>query len=503
MQGQYVGSRNGLFDELQAAAEELHLPVTRPNVKAQLSWRALYVVALFAADMLAALGACGLSFLARGDVHHVQVMGLSIPFPLLITFSLPTWLFAMFMSGAYRPNVVTEELRDYRIAVVVGLRTMAVVVIASFAFKASLSRLLVLVYFPSLIVFAIAGRFAVRRGLAKVREDGKAQVRLLLVGEMTAARRVASHLHRHRDLGYQIVGACTPNDSGPFAFGGKVIPTLGSPDSVLAAARSAGAEAVAVANPSGFEELTLQKLAWALERSGIDLLVAPDVAEVAGPRIRVAPTTGLPLLHITEPRVDGLVRRMILVGSRLLAIPLTVLISPLLLGIAVAILIDSGWPIFYKQERIGYLEKPFRILKFRTMVPDAEAQLPQIIHLNEHDGALFKIRDDPRVTRIGRWLRRYSLDEIPQLLNVVKGDMVFVGPRPVLKREMSQFGQAEQRRFLTKPGMTGLWQVSGRADVPWEDAVQLDLYYVENWSPLLDLMILGKTLRTVLAGEGA
>ena len=233
------------------------------------------------------------------------------------------------------------------------------------------------------------------------------------------------------------------------------------------------------------------------------MLVAPDVADVAGPRIRIAPVTGLPLLHITEPRVDSLARQVVSAGTRLLAIPLTLILSPVLLLVALAVLIDSGRPLFYRQERIGHREKPFQILKFRTMVADADEQLTQIIHLNEHDGALFKIRDDPRVTRIGKWLRKFSLDELPQLFNVLKGEMVFVGPRPVLEREMSQFGEAEQRRFLTKPGMTGLWQVSGRTDIPWEDAVKLDLYYVENWSPLLDLLIMCRTIRIVLAGTGA
>jgi exopolysaccharide biosynthesis polyprenyl glycosylphosphotransferase len=268
------------------------------------------------------------------------------------------------------------------------------------------------------------------------------------------------------------------------------------------AARSAGVEAVAVANTGQFESLTLQRLAWSLERSGIDLLVAPDVADVAGPRIRVAPLTGLPLLHITEPRVDGWMRRASSLASRLVAVPLLIAFSPLLLLVAAVIKVVEGGPVLYRQERIGLNQQPFHILKFRTMVTDADNRLAQIIHLNEHDGALFKIKDDPRVTSIGKWLRKFSIDELPQLINVVCGDMVFVGPRPVLARETARFGEAERRRFNMKPGITGLWQVSGRSSIPWDEAVKLDLYYVENWSPALDLLILLRTLWVVLAGDG-
>jgi exopolysaccharide biosynthesis polyprenyl glycosylphosphotransferase len=231
-------------------------------------------------------------------------------------------------------------------------------------------------------------------------------------------------------------------------------------------------------------------------------MVAPDVADLAGPRIRITPLTGLPLLHISEPRLDGLSRRLKAWCERGLAVPLTIVASPVLLVVAIAVLLDSGRPVLYRQPRVGYRGKRFEILKFRTMVTDADTRLLDLQNHNEHDGALFKIRQDPRVTRLGRWLRKYSLDELPQLLNVLKGDMVLVGPRPCRPQEMERFGAAESRRFLAYPGMTGLWQVSGRSDMPWEDAVRCDLYYVENWSPLLDLTILGRTVRVVIAGSG-
>jgi lipopolysaccharide/colanic/teichoic acid biosynthesis glycosyltransferase len=208
------------------------------------------------------------------------------------------------------------------------------------------------------------------------------------------------------------------------------------------------------------------------------------------------------MLHITEPRVDTVGRRLVAGVSRLAAIPLVLLASPVLILVALAMLISSGRPILFRQERVGYRGRSFEMLKFRTMVPNAEKLLVDLRARNEHDGPLFKMRDDPRITGIGKWLRRYSIDELPQLLNVLRGDMVFVGPRPCLPNEIENFGESEHRRFFAKPGLTGLWQVSGRSRVGWDDAVRLDLYYVDNWSPGLDLLILLRTLRVVLAGTG-
>jgi exopolysaccharide biosynthesis polyprenyl glycosylphosphotransferase len=415
---------------------------------------------------------------------------------------VPIWLGALALAGAYRSTLPTEELSDYRIPVVVALRLAAVAAIGSFALKAELSRALLLVYVPTLVVGALLGRWIVRRSLRAVRRRGHALIPLLLVGDEHGVRKFADHLFRDPGHGYQVVGACVPGGTRSLTTRGQSFPVVGSPDDLVSAAHQLGAESVAVAGPAHFEELTLQQAAWRLERSGIDLMVAPDVADLAGPRIRITPLTGLPLLHITEPRLDGLSRKTKAWCERMLAVPLTIVLAPVLLLVAAAVLIDSGRPVLYRQRRVGYRGRTFDILKFRTMVADADTRLIDLMERNEHDGALFKIRQDPRVTRLGRWLRKYSLDELPQLFNVLKGDMVLIGPRPCRPQEMERFGAAESRRFLAHPGMTGLWQVSGRSDLPWEDAVRCDLYYIENWSPLLDLMILGRTIRVVVAGSG-
>ena len=465
-------------------------------------WRGRLVFTLLWSDVAAALAACLISYLVEGHLRDINVLGLKLPAAFLVAVALPTWLAGHLLNGSYRRSVADDGLKSLRAPLLVGFRITAFVVIASVALSADLSRVLVIAYFPTLILVGTVGRFVIFRVLASIRRRGAARIRLMLVGDEASVRRFATHLDRNRSLGYDVVGVCIPGSERSIALRNRLVPVTGGPDDVISSARRYGVEAVAVANPSLFTSLTVQRLSWALERSGTDLLVAPDVSDVAGPRIRVATLTGLPLLHITDPRVDDLARRLASAFSRLVSLPILLLLSPVLIGAALAIKLSEGGPIFYQQERIGYRGQAFKMIKFRTMVTDAEARLPEVLHLNEHDGALFKVKDDPRITRVGKWLRKYSIDELPQLLNVLRGDMVLVGPRPVLPREMANFGDAEQRRFSAKPGITGLWQVSGRTMIPWEEGVHLDLYYVENWSPVLDLLIMVRTLWVILAGSG-
>lgn len=247
----------------------------------------------------------------------------------------------------------------------------------------------------------------------------------------------------------------------------------------------------------------LRRLAWELERYDTDLIVASSLVDVAGSRTTIRPVDGLPLLHVEHPRLSGGARVVKELVDRVGALVLLVLLAPLLVALAVWIRWDSPGPALFRQVRVGRGGRRFVIYKFRTMQVDAEQRLAELRHLNEHDGVLFKIRNDPRVTRAGRWLRRFSLDELPQLINVLKGQMSLVGPRPPLPDEVARYPADARRRLAVKPGMTGLWQVSGRADLPWEEAVRLDLWYVENWSLTLDLVILLRTLTAVYRASGA
>jgi exopolysaccharide biosynthesis polyprenyl glycosylphosphotransferase len=232
-------------------------------------------------------------------------------------------------------------------------------------------------------------------------------------------------------------------------------------------------------------------------------MVAPSLVEVAGPRLSIRPVTGLPLLQVEQPQFTGGRRIVKSTFDRLVALFCLCLLSPFMVAIALAIRITSSGPALFRQERIGRNGKPFMMIKFRSMVAGAEAMRDELLNQSDRDGLMFKMRSDPRITRIGSWLRRYSLDELPQLLNVLAGSMSLVGPRPPLPEEVERYGDDVRRRLLVLPGVTGLWQVSGRADLSWEESVRLDLRYVDNWTLATDLLILWKTARAVIGGDGA
>jgi exopolysaccharide biosynthesis polyprenyl glycosylphosphotransferase len=262
-------------------------------------------------------------------------------------------------------------------------------------------------------------------------------------------------------------------------------------------------DTVAVTSSSETAAEYLRLLAWQLEGTGIELLVAPGLVEVAGPRLHIRPLEGLPLLSIEQPRFEGWRRVVKGAVDRVAAVVLLVVLAPVFLAAALAVRLSSPGPILYRQERVGLGGTSFTMFKFRSMVVDAAAQRDALLAQNVSDGLLFKIPDDPRITPAGRWLRRFSIDELPQLINVLNGSMSLVGPRPPLPDEVARYDTSVKRRLLVKPGLTGLWQISGRSDLPWEEAVRLDLRYVENWSLALDAMILWKTGRAVLTRSGA
>jgi exopolysaccharide biosynthesis polyprenyl glycosylphosphotransferase len=278
---------------------------------------------------------------------------------------------------------------------------------------------------------------------------------------------------------------------------------LGTLDSLPRILTDAQADSVAVTASSSITGDALRRLGWELEGTGVDLVVAPALADVAGPRISIRPVAGLPLLHVEEPEIAGFWPLLRTATYWVMALLLVIVLSPVLVGIAVWIAVDSRGPVLFRQTRAGTGGRPFTVYKFRTMAVDAESRLEELRALNESDGLLFKMRRDPRVTRSGRFLRKYSLDELPQLMNVLRGNMALVGPRPPLPSEVEAYGADVRRRLMVRPGITGLWQVSGRSDLTWEESVRLDLYYVENWSPALDISILWKTLFAVLRGGGA
>jgi exopolysaccharide biosynthesis polyprenyl glycosylphosphotransferase len=285
--------------------------------------------------------------------------------------------------------------------------------------------------------------------------------------------------------------------AGVPVFGGVAV------QEVAEAVRRSGADAVAVLSCPEIDGATLRQLAWDLEKTGTDLCVAPALLDVAGPRTTVRPTAGLTLLHVDHPQLSGV--RQVLKGlfDRFMAGMALFLLSPVLVIVAIAIKLADNGPALFTQTRVGKDGRTFKIYKFRTMVVDAEARLAELKPVNDLDGVLFKVRRDPRITSIGARLRKYSIDEFPQFINVVKGEMSLVGPRPALPSEAARYADHVHRRLVVKPGLTGMWQVSGRSELSWDESVRLDLRYVENWSFALDLQILWKTVAVILRGSGA
>jgi exopolysaccharide biosynthesis polyprenyl glycosylphosphotransferase len=314
-------------------------------------------------------------------------------------------------------------------------------------------------------------------------------------------RQLITELRREPHHGLQVVAACLAGESDVREVAG--VPVVGDLDDAASAVRTVQAGTVAVLSCPEMDGVKLRALAWELEKTGTDLCVAPALLDVAGPRTTVRPTAGLTLLHVDHPQLSGPGQVVKDLFDRCAAAFVLLAFSPLMLTIAVAIRLSDGGPALFAQTRVGKAGEPFKIYKFRTMVVDAEARLAELREKNQADGVLFKIRNDPRITAIGARLRRWSLDELPQLINVLRGEMSLVGPRPALPEEAAKYADHVRRRLVVKPGITGMWQVNGRSDLSSEETVRLDLRYIENWSFALDLQILWKTASVIMHGSGA
>jgi exopolysaccharide biosynthesis polyprenyl glycosylphosphotransferase len=317
--------------------------------------------------------------------------------------------------------------------------------------------------------------------------------------------RIASVLHQQSSAGYLVVGACLPRGAAGSTLAGGAVPVLGDFDDIGAALDAVGADTVVVTSNEQISALRMRELSWSLEPGRHHLVVAPSLTGIGGPRIHTRPVAGLPLIHVETPRYEGskqfAKRAFDILASGLLI----VVLSPLLAIITLCVRWGTPGMVLFRQERVGINGSTFTMLKFRSMVHDAEALLAALQDEQRLEGntVMFKMAKDPRITRVGRVLRRFSLDELPQLFNVFAGSMALVGPRPPLPGEVQKYETHVHRRFLVKPGITGLWQISGRSNLSWEDTVRLDLFYVENWSIASDLIILWRTAKAVVGRDGA
>ena len=459
-------------------------------------WERQYVRALVLCDLLAGIAAGVVTFGLRfGD--EVTTYNRSY---LWLSGLLPVALLAVLVvSRAYERRFLFVGTDEYQRVFRGGVGLIAGVAVVSYALDLDLARSYVLAALPTAMVSAVVLRFALRKRLHFARARGERLRRVIVVGHELSVIGITRQLRRERYHGLEVVGACLP----PGHDGVIDLPVFGTFDDVATAVDAADADTVVVLSCPELDGAALRRLAWRLERDEVDLVVASALIDVAGARTTIRPFDGLPMLHVEHPRLHGGARVVKDLVDRIGALALLMLFGPLLLVVALCVRVTSRGPVLFRQVRVGRDGSEFRIFKFRSMYVDAEARLAELRHLNEHDGVLFKMRDDPRVTPAGRWLRRLSLDELPQLLNVIAGQMSLVGPRPPLPAEVAVYADDVRRRLAVKPGMTGLWQVSGRSDLSWEETVRLDLRYVENWSLSLDLVILLRTMTAVVRSSGA
>ncbi len=505
-----------------SVAEELFVPKASPAPPvravaplADRAWQTRYRWCLIAFDLLVvvlALASAQFVKLGTPDASLEFTSTYLHVFSYYSVLSLFVAVIWLAMLAAYRTRssrIVGAGVEEYRRVFSATLATVGIIAVALMIFRPEYARGYLAVALPLGLVGLVVARTICRRVLARLRRRNKCVSAVLAVGDPRAVSNLVQSLHREWWYGYSVVGVCLTGRPAGSTFdvpGVGSLPVLGNETQVSDAISQANFDAVALTTTDHLGPEGVRELSWELDKLGIDMVVSPSVIDVAGPRLTMRPVAGLPLIHVERPQYSGtkkLQKRAFDVFVALFALTVT---APVMVLSAIAIKLTSRGPVFYRSERIGLDGKPFQMTKFRTMVQGADRMVDELISLDLNEsgsGVLFKIHEDPRVTLVGKYLRRYSIDELPQFFNVLRRDMSVVGPRPPLRREFDTYNEQVRRRLLVLPGITGLWQVSGRADLSWEDSVRLDLSYVENWSITNDLLIAAKTFRTIIGGSGA
>ena len=476
------------------------------------TWQTTYSRALVVSDIAVTVIAIGLAQLLRFGwtpmAQGTYLAGTTTSYLMVSAGLALGWQAALAINRSRSPRVVGSGFEEYRRVVVGTLAVFGSLAVVSLLFKLQFARGYLVIALPVGLVLLLLTRWIARRVLARQREKNhRCTTRVLAVGSASAIRDLTGSLAREPWSGLVVVGACVTGEPGLEVVevpGVGPVPVFGDESGIVGALSATGCSAVAVTANERFDGRSVRDLSWELEKFDVDLLVAPGVVDVAGPRLQMRPVAGLPLIYLEKPQYQGAKRFEKRLFDVVFAGTALICALPMFTIIALAIKLTSKGSVFYRQRRIGLNGRTFEMIKFRTMINGAEDMTADLAHLNESDGGvLFKIRDDPRVTSVGRILRKYSLDELPQFINVLRREMSVVGPRPSLPSEVRSYDDYTRRRLLVRPGITGLWQISGRADLSWEDSVRLDLYYVENWSMVSDLLIAIKTARVVLTHSGA
>lgn len=473
-------------------------------------WQRAYVRRLWITDLAVIVFAVyGSQFIRFGTTGtSLRIPGEGERPDFLISYAIVSailaagWFIALSLFATRDRNIVGAGTSEYRRITDASIRVFAILAILAFLLRSEVGRAYVLVAFPVGLFLLLVGRWAWRKWLLRQRLAGRFLHRAILMGERQKSAHVAEQIARDGVTGFEIVGAITEHGGASHDLA-RGIPVLGDYASLDRVLREARADTVVFTGADTIDPRGMRELGWQLERTSTNLVVAPALTDVAGPRIHARPVAGLPLIQVDYPVFTGQKYATKRAFDLVIGTLMLVLLSPLFLFITIAVRRDSPGPAIFSQERVGLNGETFHMLKFRSMVVDAESHLPTLLDRTDGNGVLFKMRSDPRVTRVGAVLRRYSLDELPQLINVLRGEMSLVGPRPPLAAEVERYDDWARRRLLVRPGITGLWQTQGRSDLSWDDSVRLDLYYVENWSLTGDIVILYRTARAVVQAHGA
>ncbi|TFC36370.1 sugar transferase [Cryobacterium sp. TMT2-14] len=414
-----------------------------------------------------------------------------------------TWALTLSMFRTRDARVISIGAPEYKLVINASTLAFGMLAIAFLLLQVDTARPYFVLALPLGVTALLLERWLWRKWLIRQRRFGHSLAKALVVGGADDVEYVIRQIDQKFEAGYHIVGAALEANGISIRSGGRLVPVVADFAHVAAAAKLLGVDAVIVAGHPSLDSTFIRALAWDLEKTNADLVLSSRLTDVAGPRIHFRPVEGLPLIHVEIPNFSGAkyaLKRTLDVVAAALGI---LLLLPLLIVVAIIIRIDSPGPVLFRQVRCGRNGDTFYMLKFRSMVRTAEDDLASLLDKNEASGVLFKIRNDPRITRFGRFIRKYSIDELPQLWNVLVGEMSLVGPRPPLPAEVEGYETHVHRRLYIKPGVTGMWQINGRSNLSWEDSVRLDLYYVENWSLAGDLMILWRTFKTVIQPQGA
>jgi len=468
-------------------------------------WWTAYASRLVITDAVAVYAAVFTAYVIRFDTSggRADVAGRLSPSYLVVSIVLMwAWLFALTVGRTQDRRLVGTGPAEYQLVVGVTWRLFAFVAVIAYLLRMEIARGYLAIALPLGLTLILLGRFWWRQWLHRQRGAGLLHSRVLVIGHRLKAETLIRDLIARPNAGFGVVGVCIPEgDVGP-AETILGVPVLGTFQNAAEVARAVDTDVIAVSGSDTITADAVRRLGWDLEGTGIDLALAISLTDVAGPRVLMQPVNGLPLIYVDEPQFAGPKYALKSFVDWLVAGLITIIISPALVVIAILVKTESPGPVFYRQDRIGIRGKVFSMIKFRTMDVNADTRLDEVLG-EQTVGLFYKLKRDPRVTRAGRILRRYSMDELPQLFNVLRGDMSLVGPRPQIDREVALYDRKAHRRLLVKPGLTGLWQISGRSDLSAEDGIRMDVYYVENWTLFGDVAIVARTARAVLAGEGA